>query len=366
MTPQHAIPRIGRRTILQGTALTMVGVTASLAGCTRSDEEISTELGRRPEPVRAARATALLEPLGTDGPGLISATATWRVTGTYRTARLEAGDVAALTSRDPGTATAKTAPEGEQFLFARVEPTREEWGGVPPQQPSSITSWPTIDVGGDSVEVAYEGSRTYLLRVPDDAGPEDAVLTLTLGERTQSLSLLDGTLITSDLDYLEGRHSEVMVIRDGHEIVDTGELTRDAAVTAPDGTLDLLEVRLDDVFTQPCTPDGTWPEEGEMFVWFTPRILQSGGDLDATETGPVLERLTLELADGTVRESTETVSIRGYDTAVRLAVPVDVETAHAEIVVAPQERWDGLTEAFGDAKRLAVDLAFAPPPESGG
>lgn len=366
MTPQHAIPRIGRRTILQGTALMMVGAAASLAGCTRSDEEISTELGRTPEPLDAARATALLEPLGTDGPGLISATTTWRVTGTYRTARLEAGDVAALTSRDPDTATAVTAPEGEQFLFTRVEPTREVWGAGRTQQPGNVTSWPTIDVGGRSIEVAFQDPRTYLVRIPDDAGPEDAVLTLTVGERTQSLSLLDGTLLGSDLDYLVGRHGEVTMMRDGHEIVDTGELTQDAAVTGPDGTLDLLEVRLDDVFTQPCTADGTWPEEGEMFVWFTPRILQSGGDLDATETGPVLERLTLELADGTVRESTETVSIRGYDTAVRLAVPVDVETAHVEIVVAPQERWVGLTEAFGDASRLAVDLAFAPTPESGG
>lgn len=171
--------------------------------------------------------------------------------------------------------------DGEVFLLATVVMEDSQWGGTEVESPG------TVRVAGSEVPavsfIAGSGQRnqsTYLLSIPEGTVPEDAVVELTTGDVVQSLSLMDGSRVDSDVEHIYQAGSEVSVDGEGwshvfdswasgtHEI--NGQVT--GAVITP-------------------YVDG-WARPGQVFL---------GVDIDARDNGGVDDDITtiqIELPDG--------------------------------------------------------------------
>ncbi|MGY5765193.1 hypothetical protein ACXET9_08330 [Brachybacterium sp. DNPG3] len=373
------LPAPGRRVVVLGGAAAATSAVLALAGCSRSDDRYAT-LGEDPVLLRADRATTMLEPVGDQAQALISSAGTWRVRGTLLADRFEAADAEALDgvfSDDGGEDV--VAPDGQQFLLVRLEVEQQWWGG-PTYAPYTVTGssvvQATLDAEGTALDVSatYVATGTYLMRVPADPAPSDAVLTVVTDGKSQQLSLIDGTRVTSDVELLYGRHDEVVVKDGDRELADLNELYRVVDVDGPDGARTRLTAWPRQIFTAPVDVDGTWPETGTQILWISLILDQStyGADDPASELDEheiaqtLLRRLVLELDDGTAIEQTDLAPASDVlsGTWLRVEVPLAVESARCTLEVDPLASWEGLVEEIGDAAEVSFDLSFAPGPTS--
>ncbi|WP_162802181.1 hypothetical protein [Ornithinimicrobium murale] len=139
--------------------------------------------------------------------------------------------------------------------------------------------------GGGLIAQLGSGERwqqTYLVSVPTDAGPEDAVLELKTGDATQSVSLVDGLRTSSDVEHIYQAGSAVTLEGDGaysHVFDSWGSGTHE------------INGQVTGAVISPYV--GGWARPGQVFL---------GLDLDARDDTGVDDDLTdlqLELPDGT-------------------------------------------------------------------
>lgn len=171
--------------------------------------------------------------------------------------------------------------EGETFLLTTLLIEDSQW------EDAEADSEGTFRVAGNPVPaIAFQagsGERqqtTYMLSVPEGTTAEDAVAVLTTGDVEQSISLIDGSRIDSDVEHIYQAGSTVTVDGEGwshvfdswasgtHEV--NGQVT--GAVITP-------------------YVDG-WARPGQVFL---------GVDIDARDNGGVDDDITtiqIELADG--------------------------------------------------------------------
>lgn len=171
--------------------------------------------------------------------------------------------------------------DGEVFLLATVVIEDSQW------ESAEADSEGTVRVAGNHVPaIAFTGGSgerdqsTYLLSIPEGTAAEDAVVELTTGDVVQSLSLIDGSRVDSDVEHIYQAGTEVTVDGEGwshvfdswasgtHEV--NGQVT--GAVITP-------------------YVDG-WARPGQVFL---------GVDIDARDDGGSDEDITtiqIELADG--------------------------------------------------------------------
>lgn len=357
-----------RRTLLCAGA---IGGIVVAAGCTRNDLHPNLEeLGRSPRPIRAARATTLLEPVGEEAGEIITPYVSWFVRGTRRLRTLEAADAAAFSGLSLEASSDVTAPDGKEFLLARIESQQRFWGDSSTSRPAVIAgdqeSWiPQLLIERSAAPVDRLEAGTYLLLVPEGAAREDAVLELDIAGRVQQLSLLDGSMVSTDLEHLHERHDRVRVAQDGRPVGSLSDLRVDAYEEAPDGRNDTLGMSLLGLFTEPIAEGDDWPAEGMMLTWvgtlFQQSVTASGGEERET-FDPELASAVLELEDGTLIESPglegPSFSVDRDSSWLRFEVPLDIEAATLRIEVTPHQRWDGIDELLAEATTLEAELLF--------
>lgn len=171
--------------------------------------------------------------------------------------------------------------DGEVFLLATMLVEDLRWDGA------EADSTGTVRVGGNPVSVldfvTGSGERmqtTFLVSVPEDTTAQEAVIVLSTDDMEQSLSLIDGSRVASDVEPIYQAGTEVSVDGEGwshefekwaggtHEI--NGEVTAAAISPYVDG----------------------WARPGQVFL---------GVDIDARDNGGTDEdhtTLQIELPDG--------------------------------------------------------------------
>lgn len=189
-------------------------------------------------------------------------------------------EIAAQVSEAHGETRLRPA-DGEVFLLATVVIEDSQW------ESAEADSEGAVRVAGNHVPaIAFTGGSgerdqsTYLLSIPEGTAAEDAVVELTTGDVVQSLSLIDGSRVDSDVEHIYQAGTEVTVDGEGwshvfdswasgtHEV--NGQVT--GAVITP-------------------YVDG-WARPGQVFL---------GVDIDARDDGGSDEDITtiqIELADG--------------------------------------------------------------------
>lgn len=200
--------------------------------------------------------------------------------------------------------------DGEVFLLATVVIEDSQW------EDAEADSEGTVRVAGNQVPAIFftggSGEReqsTYLLSIPEGTAAEEAVLEVTTGDVVQTLSLIDGARVDSDVEPIYQAGTEVTVDGEGwshvfdswasgtHEV--NGQVT--GAVITP---------YVDD-----------WARPGHVFV---------GVDIDARDNGGADDDITtiqIELPDGsTVTPENDPSSLKNrFAERAWFQVPADSE-----------------------------------------
>lgn len=178
--------------------------------------------------------------------------------------------------------TALRPADGEVFLVATVVTEDSQWDSAEAESEGAFR------VAGSQVSalgfVAGSGERdqsTYLLSIPEGAAAQDAVVELTTGDVVQTLSLIDGSRVDSDVEHIYQAGTAITVDGDSWSHVFDGWTSGTHEVNGQ-------------VTGAVITPyvDG-WARPGQVFV---------GVDIDARDNSGEDQDITtiqIELADGT-------------------------------------------------------------------
>lgn len=216
------------------------------------------------------------------------------------------------------------APEGEVFLLAElhVEGSRVLAGHLPQRDVHSDR----LVLGGEAGEpwprpMEVGGRARIALTVPEDPGPEAAMLEVTCEEISQRLSLVDGSRISSDLEHWYDSWYQAVPEQIWWERFDE---VGDAGLTMAGA------VRSVDV--QPGLVDGTWPGPGKILLGVDLTVLPTPEGIEA------LYELVLLLPDGTEatrrgRTAQEALVNPDHPAAVWFEVPHDVDAVTARLTL---------------------------------
>ncbi|WP_109471019.1 hypothetical protein [Ornithinimicrobium cavernae] len=232
-----------------------------------------------------------------------------------QTAQLDELDPELSSEVDPAAPDGPTFPaDGETFLLATIvsEDPRWETGDSRPAESEAQLRLAGSPAAGEAPLRLGSGERlqkTYLLSVPADAAPEDAVMEVVTGDATQALSLLDGTRVSSDVEAIYQAGTQVTVEGEGWSHVFDGWGS---------GTHEVNGQVTGAVIT-PYVKG--WARPGQVFL---------GVDIDARDDTGVNEDITtiqLELADGgTVTPENDASSlVNRFDERTWFQVPADSE-----------------------------------------
>ena len=363
-------PVAGRRALLAGgTALALLG---ALTACddekgpaVRSEDDLGV-LPTRIEP----DAVASLTP--EDPRGLACSLTRIVLAGGEQLRTLEPDRVAELTGGSTPEEPLE-APEGEGYLLVALEGEEPLWVTQSfPEPPVGRVIVRRPD-GEEAFPVPVERVRSgMLLRTVADPAPEDAVLELTELGRTQRLSLVDGTLLHTDLPDLGSR-----TVLDGEDWFGAGtELvgTQDPAAqreeaTDPAGGRDRVTLQAMYGATAPLDPVLGWASEGAQSLLVVVQAFQTHRarpDAEQILLPMDLSGSRLALADGEEREALAVQDEMhappgrrtGPDARLWFEIPVDLTSAEVHVVAAPFPRREGLAEelAASCAMTIAVSL----------
>ena len=360
-----AAPHVTRRALVGTGAAGALGALA-LVACTgdSSTEDPWQQVGARPQPVSAEGLD-----LGDVLPGrqVESPDFAFEVSTSGLFSAFTRDEMKDMMPRAAPPAEGLTAPEGSAYLVATFDERYlddERWppeAEVPVRQRIAVT-----DAAGERtvLELDPELRETeWLLQVPADPDPQDAVLELDLAGRIRRLSLVDGSVVHDDLAYLADRPRSAEMLIDAEE----HEPLLEAESVDEDGATDSVSIGLGRVVLLPASTDHGWPTEGTLFLgvtvhhaqFLTPsrEQLPNQWPLERLRLPSRPEGCTLTLPDGTeaVQIATEVAHGGGvvdgqYDAAVHriwFEVPVDVSTADVQLRLSLCPRREELAELLG-------------------
>lgn len=376
MTTELTDRRTSRRALVVGGLAGLTGAVA-LGGCTPSPTARKatgpdwTSLGDRLVIVRP-ESLPDLEPAAPEGPGRLETSAgRYVLAGTHLRTVLDPMLAGELRFGSDAPEEEIAAPEGEEYLFFSLESELVPWGFTryarrpqivvrihrPDGQVELVENWATI--AGD-----------HMVRVIADPGPEDAVLEITDHDKVQRLSLIDGSLLDSEVRHIYGRHLLVGATPGvaAIELEDRFEAEHETE----GGELDRLTLETTHAATSPMTSRLGWAEDGEQFVGVRVRTEQFYSPAFSRSRTPVPvdpSISVLRLADGTELspvdiENAATAGDRGVfsptEDLLWFAVPADLEVAHLALRVEPFPRRADLAELLDVDAGLITELTFEP------
>lgn len=360
-----AAPHVTRRALVGTGAAGALGALA-LVACTgdSSTEDPWQQVGARPQPVSAEGLD-----LGDVLPGrqVESPDFAFEVSTSGLFSAFTRDEMKDMMPRAAPPAEGLTAPEGSAYLVATFDERYlddERWppeAEVPVRQRIAVT-----DAAGERtvLELDPELRETeWLLQVPADPDPQDAVLEIDLAGKVRRLSLVDGSVVHDDLAYLADRPRSAEMLIDAEE----HEPLLEAESVDEDGATDSVSIGLGRVVLLPASTDHGWPTEGTLFLgvtvhhaqFLTPsrEQLPNQWPLERLRLPSRPEGCTLTLPDGTeaVQIATEVAHGGGvvdgqYDAAVHriwFEVPVDIGTAAVQLRLSLCPRREELAEILG-------------------
>lgn len=204
--------------------------------------------------------------------------------------------------------------DGETFILATIESEDPRWPGG---ERTPTTEGELLVLGSPatgqwrlSLGSGERLQETYLLSVPSDPSPEDAVIEFVTSDVTQTISLVDGTRVDSAVEAIYQAGTQVSLEGDGaysHEFESWASGTHE------------INGQVTGAVISPYV--GGWARPGQVFL---------GVDVDARDDGGVDDDLTdlrLELADGTtVTPENDFSSLRNRFTETAwFQIPADTE-----------------------------------------
>ena len=231
------------------------------------------------------------------------------------------------------------APTGEVFLFAEV---------VTESAVLLDQNLPTEDARGErllldgrpggarSGPLQIGGTLSGALTVPEDPAPEAAALEVTCGDVTQTLSLVEGSRLSSDMEHWYAQWYRA-----------TAELSWWERVVQRAGNGPALAGAVSSVRVVPALLDGTWPQPGAMLLGIELAVLPAPVGTTAQYD------LALILPDGAeaaLRGAPvgEALADPGHPRSVWFEVPADLESAVARLSL-------GLRTADGEELDLGAE-----------
>lgn len=374
--PRRELVRVGA----VGAALGLGGL---LVGCSPSADtgpEDVDELGTEPESIHETAGLGLSAPeSGTSAGVLVTAEGLYRLGAVGVVDRLSATVIEDRLSRILDSDEDVVAPEGEAFLMASISVESVHWqtasaasavgtawvdGGAPPSARIVVTR------GGEEISTGitlWTSDMAWLMRVPADPAPADAVLEVEMDGRIQRLSLVDGSLISTDLPDLYGR-SEVAAHGGGED--DVADLYLDAE--DEHGSTDSVVLAIRSVWTTPLSDLLGWAEEGRQHLavgFDTEQRMRRGADgaivsypmrpvgcTAAPDGEETAEPLLLEH----VQRTESYGRYEGDSWTAWFSVPSGFETAQVTVGAEVLPRREGLAEALGIGDGLRITVTGAP------
>ncbi|MGY5765191.1 hypothetical protein ACXET9_08320 [Brachybacterium sp. DNPG3] len=374
----------GRRELVRvGAVGAVVGLGGMLVGCVPSQvtagddaEELAATLGTEPERVYETLGLGLERP--GEGAGVLATPdGAYAVDGVGLIDRFTADQLEDRLYRFMATDEDVVAPEGEVYLVVSLVREGRGW------QTASTdgTDWLTgagpvttarLIVVRDGEEVAatadlWLSESAWLLRVPADPAPDEAVLEVETDGKIQRLSLVDGSLISSDVPQVYGR-SAVEDYAQGED--DSSSLYLDAEDER--GNRDSLSVYLNGAWATPLSTALGWADDGRQHLAVLVDTQQSlMRDLDkALLFYPVRIGAATATADGEASVEPALVEhvmhsgslgLSSRDTwVVWFSVPADFTTVEAVIGLDVLPRREGLAEALGLGEGLRFTVTGTP------
>lgn len=355
--------------------------TGLLAGCTAgASREPWSDLGAEPTRRHGLAPMHLDAPAEGTRQSVVTLTRAYRVEGMRVTDSLTPAEVNQFSHRVPGPEEDVRAPEGRVFLLVTLAAEDSIWPLVGTAAPEDtfriLRAGRGEDGDGSELDLRPDG-HTYLLHVPEDPAPEDAVLEVTTDGKVQTLSLIDGSRLSSEIEHAYAMPTAVNLRTDQEradpvsgsvsvtaQVPDPAEDSDDGSVADP---VDVLEVSVGSGTIAPFSAEHGWVEGEEMILGLALGITQKhrrdGRDVGFPVGAP---SLVLELPDGERRDPLDPPSeaaeppgslpTSGTRFQTQFQVPGDTETARLLITLSPYARRDGLSEAFGTADPFEVEV----------
>lgn len=372
----RALP--GRRRLLTGGAA--LGLLGALSACAGEQQQKARErwaaLGERPDKYGAEPRTLPASITPEDRRGLESSVGRHVLTGTERRADLEPLDAASILNEDEPPDEPVTAPEGEEFLLFTLDAVQLVWR-LPDTVPLPRARCVVRRPGGEEgfpLDLR-QASGTWIVRVAADAAPQDAVLEVVELGRTQRLSLIDGSLVHTDVPHLYGRTRVTGTSWPGGGVEAFGKQAPEAdGEEAEDahGNRDRISLLAKAVRDMPLSRSLGWAADGEQLLRLTVdawhRVFRP--DSGASVLLPLdLTGSVLRLPDGTERQPAEVMDARhqpelgGLRGTVLLtfSVPVDLTSAEVRLAAIPFPRREGLADQLAASCAMTVPLTLEPP-----
>lgn len=370
--------RVRRRDLMLLAATTGAGF---LAGCTAGGSRGPwSDLGVEPTPRRGLRPMRLEDPAGGTREIVVTPSRSYLLDGVRLTDVLTPDEVNQFSHQIPGPEEEVRAPSGRVFLLATLVTEDTIWplaAGTAPEDTFAILHAGRSD-GRDAFALRNRPDRTtYLLQVPEDPAPEDAVLEVRTQGTVQTLSLIDGSRVTSEIEHAYTMSTAVS-FRTAQGSADpvSGSISLTARVPrsdedredlALDDPVDVLEVSVGNGTIAPFSAEHGWVDGEEMFLGLSLGVTQvhrrGGRDVGFPLDAPTL---VLELPDGERRDPLGPPSgalvppapgpAGGVRAEARFPVPVGVRSARLVITVAPYEQRDGLSEDLGADEPFEVEV----------
>lgn len=365
-----------RRGLVLGGLAGLTGI-AALGACTpqptarTASGPDESSLGEHLESIGTDPVTDLAPP-APEGPGRMeTSTGRYTLTGTHRTRTLDPALVGELRFSSDPPEQEVTAPDGEEYLFFSLEVEPHSWG------PTRFARRPRFLVrvarpGGEIVLGADWATiaQHRMVRVLADPAPQDAVLEVHDHERVQRLSLVDGSLLDSEVAHVYDRHRLV-----GEDPREGSIRLRDQVVAqheTEDGESDTIVLSTALARTAPMTSRRGWAPDGEQLVgvrvaaaqYYSPAF---SADRTAVPVDPAVS--VLRLADGTERSPVDIedaatagdeAGFAADESLLWFSVPADLETAQFVLRVEPFPRRADLAELIDLGGGLTSDLTFEP------
>lgn len=377
MVTHHAPRSTPRRALLLGGVTGVVGA-AALSGCTgRHDSGPDWEaLGEEPERYRAEAGTRPGRIETEDPRGLESSVGRLVVTGAERRAALEPQDAVSLSDGVEEPPEPVSAPDGEEFLLVELDVEDVQWRlaeSIPPPRTRFVLRRGDGEV---TTPVAANGLvGTWLLRVAADPAPEDAVLEVVEFGRTQRLSLVDGSLVHTDVPHLYGRSRLVGEDWPGGGIALEGEQAPEAVGQSAEderGDRDSVALQALSARDLPMSRARGWAADGERLLRLeidTWHRVTRRDDFVSVLLPVDLSRSVLRLPDGGEREPVRLEDSRhlpewrelGGTVVLWFSVPVDTSDAEVLVRATPFPRREGLAEELAASCAMTIPLTFEPP-----
>lgn len=366
-------PATGRRALLAGgTALALLGALTACEDEKGPTARSADDLGALPTRIEPTVVAALAPE---DPRGLASSLTRIVLRGSERQRTLDPDRVAELTG---GSAPEKPleAPDGEEFLLAALEGEEPLWSTSAFPEPPDGRVIVRRPEGEESFPVPIDRvSSGILLRIVADPGPEDAVLELTELGRTQRLSLVDGTLLHTDLPDLSVRTvlGGENWFDQGVELVGTQEpaAEREEATDAGGGT-DRVTLQAMHGTTTLLDPVLGWAPEGAQLLAVVVQALQQ----HRARAGAEQVLLPMDLSDSHLvlpdGEEREVLAVQdqlhappGRELGTRITlwfeIPLELTSAEVHVAAMPFPRRDGLAEELAASCAMTIPLTLETP-----